>query len=339
MGTNRNVAAPSTPSTVLVVLGIVALLAAIPASAQVVIPAGSTIDDATLTVVALYASGQTVDVYRVTADWGESSVTWNSFAGAYDPVVVGTFSGTYGANSVDVTPLVQAWVDGTAPNFGVLLKQLEVNTIAYHSSDNDPAYIYDRPKLEVCYTTPAGVSDCVAIQRPGSAQAGVADAYIHEAVPNTNGNTDRLFTGVYNGFEKSSLVRFSIIVEQEAPGTGTPGYWENHPGAWPVDAITIGGVTYTKAEAIGEMGQPIRGDKTRNMFNSLVAAKLNVMIGNDDSCIGDEIVLADDWLTLYPLGSGVKAGGSGSPWRDGESIHLLLDRYNNGLLGCADARH
>jgi len=28
-----------------------------------------------------------------------------------------------------------------------------------------------------------------------------------------------------------------------APGTGTPGYWKNHPEAWPVEEITIGGVT------------------------------------------------------------------------------------------------
>src|SRR6185295_7670920 len=33
------------------------------------------------------------------------------------------------------------------------------------------------------------------------------------------------------------------------PGTGTPGYWKNHPAAWPVASITVGGITYTKAQA------------------------------------------------------------------------------------------
>ena len=28
-----------------------------------------------------------------------------------------------------------------------------------------------------------------------------------------------------------------------SPGTGTPGYWMNHPDAWPVEGIVIGGVT------------------------------------------------------------------------------------------------
>ena len=37
------------------------------------------------------------------------------------------------------------------------------------------------------------------------------------------------------------------------PGTGTPGYWKNHPDAWPVAVITIGGETYTKGDAIAIM--------------------------------------------------------------------------------------
>ena len=60
------------------------------------------------------------------------------------------------------------------------------------------------------------------------------------------------------------------------PGTGTPGYWKNHPEAWPVDEITIGGVTYTKVEAIAIMNTPEKGDKTYTMFSALVAATLNV---------------------------------------------------------------
>jgi hypothetical protein len=38
------------------------------------------------------------------------------------------------------------------------------------------------------------------------------------------------------------------------PGTGTPGYWKNHPDAWPVSSITVGGVAYTKAQAIAWLG-------------------------------------------------------------------------------------
>jgi hypothetical protein len=122
-----------------------------------------------------------------------------------------------------------------------------------------------------------------------------------------------------------------------SPGTGTPGYWKNHPEAWPVEEITIGGVPYTKDDAIGIMNTPEKGDKTYTMFRALVAAKLNVLIDNDDSCIKDTIHDADAWMAENPVGSGVKAGGNDSPWRDGEPLYEKLDDYNNGLL-CAPPR-
>jgi len=72
------------------------------------------------------------------------------------------------------------------------------------------------------------------------------------------------------------------------------------------------------------------------MFQALVAAKLNVLIGNNDSCIKDTIEKADAWMTENPLGSKVKA--KGPAWQvDGEALKDRLDDYNNGKL-CAPAR-
>ena len=122
------------------------------------------------------------------------------------------------------------------------------------------------------------------------------------------------------------------------PGTGTPGYWMNHPEAWPGDVITIGGETYSKADAIQYMKMAVKKDKTFTMFPALVAAKLNVLIGNEDWCIPDTIA-ADEWMATYgPVGSGVKAGGKDSPWREGEPLYKALDKYNNGDLPCAISR-
>jgi len=119
------------------------------------------------------------------------------------------------------------------------------------------------------------------------------------------------------------------------PGTGTPGYWINHPEAWPVDSITIGGVTYTKAQAIALMALPVKKDKTLTMFPALVSAKLNVIIGNDSSCISSVIASADAWMAEYPVSSGVL--GSSPEWRVGDPLYQQLDWYNNGLL-CAPHR-
>jgi hypothetical protein len=117
------------------------------------------------------------------------------------------------------------------------------------------------------------------------------------------------------------------------PGCGSPGYWKNHPEAWPVDAITIGGIEYSKDEAITLMEGD--GDMTRILFMHLVAAKLNVLIGNKDSCVADTIGDADTWLSANPVGSGVN--GSDEAWKTGEPLKDFLDAYNNGQL-CAPKR-
>jgi SdrD B-like protein len=119
------------------------------------------------------------------------------------------------------------------------------------------------------------------------------------------------------------------------PGTGTPGYWKNHPEAWPPSPITVGGITYSKAEAIAWLGK-VGKDKTTTMFSSLVPAKLNVLIGNDPSCVASTIIAADAWMATYgPVGSNVAA--SSAAWVVGEPLHKQMDAYNNGLL-CAPHR-
>ncbi|MBI4445705.1 MAG: HYR domain-containing protein, partial [Acidobacteria bacterium] len=122
-----------------------------------------------------------------------------------------------------------------------------------------------------------------------------------------------------------------------AAGVGTPGYWKNHPEAWPVQTITIGGVTYAKAQAISLITEKPSQDRTYNMFSQLVSAMLNVAIGNNSSCIESTILAANAWMVANPLGSNVPGGGANSPWRSGEPLHSLLDQYNNGKL-CAPAR-
>ena len=152
---------------------------------------------------------------------------------------------------------------------------------------------------------------------------------------------------VFAGFLK-------IELSCENPGTGTPGYWMNHPEAWPVDEITIGGVTYTQAEALALMWLPTKGDKTLTMFPAVVAAILNEEIGNSNECMvevcGEELSirivrgLAESWMRGHPPLSGVKA--SSDAWQEcgdlpdlpaGEAMYEALDDYNNGKL-CVPSR-
>ena len=128
----------------------------------------------------------------------------------------------------------------------------------------------------------------------------------------------------------------------DCPCTGTPGYWKNHPEAWPVEEITIGGVTYTRDGEYGAiwwLNQPVKGDKSITMFKALVAAKLNGLSGCDDSCIADTILETDtDWFVdCGPVGSGVEARSECWQYSHGEALYWDLDAYNNGEL-CAAPR-
>jgi hypothetical protein len=122
----------------------------------------------------------------------------------------------------------------------------------------------------------------------------------------------------------------------KSPGTGTPGYWKNHPEAWPVATIAVGGYTYTRDQAIAWLDN-VGKDKTTTMFSSLVSAKLNVMIGNESGCVASTIAAADDWMRTYgPVGRGVAAASFA--WKIGEPLHRQMDNYNNGML-CAPHRN
>jgi SdrD B-like protein len=164
--------------------------------------------------------------------------------------------------------------------------------------------------------------------------------------PNNVGDDTTDSDGVSDGFGSSvatvtfqgtdTSTDFGFFASPVAqPGTGTPGYWKNHPEAWPVNGITVGGITYTKEQAIAWLERPGK-DKTITMFSSLVPAMLNVMIGNDASCVSSTIDAANDWMKTYgPVGRGVHA--SSFAWKVGEPLHRQMDNYNNGML-CAPHR-
>jgi uncharacterized protein (DUF2141 family) len=122
-----------------------------------------------------------------------------------------------------------------------------------------------------------------------------------------------------------------------AGGTGTLGYWKTHPEAWPVSSITIGGVTYTKTQAITWLSTPVRGDASIALFQQLVPAELNALVSNTAGCITTVIQAADAWMKQYgPVGSGVTT--SSPAGQIATSLQTQLDSYNNGLL-CAQHRN
>lgn len=68
-------------------------------------------------------SGLPVTVHRITDAWTESGVNWDNTADDHDPdTVYGSFTPTaIGQYAIDVTTLVQEWIDGDHPNNGLML--------------------------------------------------------------------------------------------------------------------------------------------------------------------------------------------------------------------------
>jgi len=125
--------------------------------------------------------------------------------------------------------------------------------------------------------------------------------------------------------------------EGEAPpGTGTIGYWKNHPEEWPVTELVIGGTVLSQSELLDILDMS-GGNKPGRMAKQLIATELNILAGNDDSCIEGSVAAAHTWLTQYPVGT--QGGAVNQAWSSGgDDLKNMLDYYNNGLLACADHR-
>lgn len=139
------------------------------------IPAGTQISSARLYLDLINSCDigsrtHTATVYRASASWSAGAVTWNNkpgYAEAYDSRAI--TSGAWGWYSFDVTNLVRGWVNGSFPNYGMMVRGPE-------SSDNTSARLgfgtveqsgttYD-PYLSITYTSLTGVETTVDIELP-----------------------------------------------------------------------------------------------------------------------------------------------------------------------------
>jgi hypothetical protein len=190
---------------------------------------------------------------------------------------------------------------------------------------------------------PSGTTYTVSVQIPPDTTPSPAnvpttdDEHDSDGVPDGDGNSVAHITVPEGDTNGDGTTDFGFTASGFTnPGTGTPGYWKNHPEAWPVSSVTVGGVSYTKEQALAILNSSVSKDKTYTMFSSLVPAMLNVAIGNDSTCVSEAITAAHAWMATYgPVGSQVAA--SSYAWKLGEPLHRKMDNYNNGML-CAPHR-
>jgi hypothetical protein len=125
--------------------------------------------------------------------------------------------------------------------------------------------------------------------------------------------------------------------------TYTQGYWKNHPDAWPVASLIIGGVTYKKDELLTLFGTSPGGDASLILAHQLIAAMLNVASGAvAPQPISQAIADAQAWMTTNrPAGGRLPYGAAAGASTGGDATALTeaLDGFNSGLAGvphCGD---
>lgn len=112
------------------------------------------------------------------------------------------------------------------------------------------------------------------------------------------------------------------------------GYWKNHPQAWPVSSLTLGGETYSQAQLLAIFDTPPRGDARLILLHQLVAAELNIAAGADPRPIAQTRPDAHAALLGAPPGVVKPSTPLG---RTMTALAAVLDDYNNGRLTSCSA--
>jgi hypothetical protein len=307
------------------------------------IPAGATVDSAWLQLYVSTPAIPQISLHPATAMWEESSITWNSFGGAYDASPVGAFSADdTGWVMIDVSNIVGSWVGGFWQNHGLLMK-MAPDTVAseacFKSRENDTM----GPTLKIFYTMSDSSAQMEMLMAGG-------DAVINQSLADSNFGADSSLCVGVGGIEGpmvQSLLWFDIQVEVDEGCTHSKGYWKNHAGLGPQEDVvsdllpqTLGDgggkslVVNTPDSAVMVLQQHTFGHPSNGitkLYAQLLAAKLNIADGAASADVNGVLADADAFLTDHC-------------WMDWESLDKdmrhdvqmwkdKLDAYNNGEIG------
>jgi hypothetical protein len=193
------------------------------------IPAGSTITEAEMKVYVSWVqttATYNVSAYRVTNQWDESNLTWNSRKSGVSWVSAGgDYAGTAVSSNCDLgsttglktaatgsglAALVQDWLDGTYPNYGIMIMKPSAGGDQRAIKNRELATSEQRTYLTVKYTLPKRVFSAAA------------DASTYSYAPDvTYGNTNDsslCWSGVRRTFVKFDVneIPSSDLIESAA---------------------------------------------------------------------------------------------------------------------------
>ena len=178
-----------------------------------------------------------------------------------------------------------------------------------------------------------GAGDCVAVVIDGQPFSDGHGGSSECAVPLVCG-TEYAFRAFAHGgrdffaSDKSEPIIASTAACESDGCVLTQGYWKNHEDAWPVDELSLGGVTYSQSQLLAILKTPVRGNGLVSLAHQLIAASLNTAAGASGAeDLIDEANQLIDGLVIPPLGAGWLA-----PSVTG-ALTSALDDFNNGLTG------
>jgi hypothetical protein len=178
---------------------------------------------------------------------------------------------------------------------------------------------------DVIYDTPGASSECENIPLH------CGERYAFRAFAHATNTLNR------SAFSNTTTCS-TIACTPEGGCTYTQGYWKSHGpiplgnngNEWPVTSLTLGTTTYTDLELLSILNTPGAGNGLVTLAHQLIAAKLNVANGADDSAIAATIAAADALIgtrIVPPIGTGSLSNGATS------SLVSALTSYNEGATG------
>jgi hypothetical protein len=112
--------------------------------------------------------------------------------------------------------------------------------------------------------------------------------------------------------------------------THSMGYWKTHQSVWPVSSLLLGTVSYTKAQLVSILNKPAGGNGLIILCHQLIATKLNIQNGADQSLVSSYVAAADAMigaLVCPPVGAGTLTPSSV------ETLADHLEDWNEGEMG------
>jgi len=125
---------------------------------------------------------------------------------------------------------------------------------------------------------------------------------------------------------------FSVAVQAGNRCPQNDAFWRQNPGAWSVNAMTLGNQVYTRGQLMPLLRAPLVTDASMALARQLIVATLNVAAGSDPRPICPELAQANDVLGSFENRLPYRVNVSTVAGRSMMDLATRLSGFNSGLI-------